>query len=153
MTYPQSCNLLPQGPCQAWNSWQGQTVHRWKVDACTGERLPWGSELCLDRCGSRDFNPSGSFFKVPSWGLHLHTSNKFRPFVSQLKPHKSATWKKSAMAQINPPGSGWASVEGKRHTRAAFKCTACTELLLCLATAESAGWSVQISKQVGKILC
>lgn len=31
--------------------------------ACAGERVPRGSELCLDRCGSRDFSPSGGFFE------------------------------------------------------------------------------------------
>lgn len=37
--------------------------------------------------------PVGAFLKVPSQGLHLHTSNKFRPFVSLQKPHKSANLK------------------------------------------------------------
>lgn len=112
------------------------TLPCWKSDQHVDSRGTGGRLIPVQVKGySVDLNAvaeeiSIPVFKVLSQGLHLHTSNTFRPFVSLLKPRKSATWKKNPIARLNPPGSGGASVEGMRHSRPRFKFSACAELVV-----------------------
>lgn len=71
-------------------------MHRWKVDPCPGERL---RSDAVTGVVEEISIPVGAFFKVPSLGLHLQTSNTFRTFVSLRKPHKSANLKEKPRGQ------------------------------------------------------
>lgn len=142
---PRGCKQHVDGP---------RTGGRWMP--VRGERPPYEWERGLGRCGWRDFDPGGSFFKVPSAGPHLQTSNTFRSFVSRLKAHKSATWKKK-----KPPWPGlillgqrepaW-KIEGRSAPpHPYFKFTSRAELS-CFARRVCRLVSVKTPKQVGGIL-
>lgn len=94
----------------------GGQVHGWKVDPRPGERSPRGCERRLGRCGWGDFNPSGSFFKSAILGSSpAHFKHPFRPFVSLLKPNKSATWKENSTPGLILLGKGGANMAGMSH--------------------------------------
>lgn len=103
---PYAACLIPRHAPNPWSACT-QVAHRWKADACPGERLRWGSELCLDRCGWGDLNPRGSFFKVPSY-FFTHTSLQTHsdPLSLYWSPINQAPERKDSRSSLILLGQG-----------------------------------------------